>query len=98
MTWIGTIDPREWDDDLRAAAAVFRGLYPPEYGREVESLRELAAPDRGGGITQSHTLIPAAFAHAFALHGELLSPDLPLSRAQQETIAVAVSAANDCFY
>jgi hypothetical protein len=97
MTWIETVDPRDWDDELRAAAA-FRRLYPLEYAREVESLRELASPERGGGITQSHTLIPGAFAHAFGLHGELLSPDLPLSRPQQETIAVAVSAANDCFY
>ena len=97
MTWIETVQPRDWGDELRAAAG-FRRRYPAEYAREVESLRELASSERGGGITQSHTLIPGAFEHAFSLHAELLAPDLPLSRAQQETIAVAVSAANDCFY
>src|SRR5919197_124853 len=76
MTWIETVQPRDWGDELRAAAG-FRRRYPAEYAREVESLRELASSERGGGITQYHTLIPGAFEHAFSLHAELLAPDLP---------------------
>lgn len=52
----------------------------------------------GGGIVASHSLIPEALHHAFATFGVLLSPDLPLTRRQQEMIATAVSAANRCVY
>jgi alkylhydroperoxidase family enzyme len=47
---------------------------------------------------QSHTLIPDAMFHAFSTFGALMSPDLPLSRAQHEMIATVVSAANSCHY
>jgi len=46
----------------------------------------------------THTLIPDALFHAFATFGILLSPDLPLSRAQHEMITTRVSALNRCHY
>ncbi len=46
----------------------------------------------------THTLIPQALHHAFAAFGALLSPELPLSRAQHEMITTHVSALNRCHY
>ena len=52
----------------------------------------------GGGISDSHSLLPDTLYHAFATYGTLLSPDLPLTRRQHEMIATVVSVINDCFY
>ena len=46
----------------------------------------------------SHTLIPQAMHHAFALLAVLMQPGLPLERRHHEMIATVVSAANRCFY
>ncbi len=97
MTWIKTIRPRDGDAKLREAFS-WQKMYPPEYAVEVPSLKEVAAPETGGGISQSHTLIPDALNHAFALLGGLLQPELPLSRTQHEMIATTVSVLNHCFY
>ncbi len=97
MTWIKTVRLREGGERLRQAMR-WRSLYPKEYGGEVPALKELAAPENGGGISDSHTLLPDTLYHAFATYGTLLSPDLPLSRAQHEMIATTVSVLNDCFY
>ena len=97
MTWIKTVSPREGGEKLREAKR-WQRTYPPEYGREVPSLKELASPAAGGGISDSHSLIPDALYHAFAEYGALLQPDLPLARRQQEMIATVVSVLNDCFY
>jgi hypothetical protein len=43
-------------------------------------------------------LIPEALFHAFSTYGVLLSPELPLRRAQHEMIATTVSATNRCHY
>ena len=74
-----------------------RALYPPEYAIPVEELRR---PDgsESASIVMSHSLIPKALYHAFALYGTLLSPDLPLSRTQHEMIASTVSSLNTCHY
>jgi hypothetical protein len=97
MTWIKTVRMRDADEKLREAFR-FRHLYPPEYAADVPSLSKVASPENGGGISDSHTLLPDALYHAFALYGHLLSPELALSRPQQEMIATVVSVANDCFY
>ncbi len=96
MTWIKTVRLKD-SPELREKAK-WRLLYPPEYGVPVPVLKEWEAPERGGGISESHTLIPGAYYHAFALFGELLQPDLPLNRSQQEMIATVVSVINACFY
>lgn len=98
MTWIKTVPPSEAGENLREVGRKMRGMYPPEYGGEVESLKELASRANGGGITDSHTLLPETLYHAFSTFGSLMSPELPLSRAQHEMIATVVSVANDCFY
>jgi hypothetical protein len=70
-----------------------RALYPVEYATPV-----FKTDDGSSGIVASHTLIPNALYHAFATFGTLMSPDLPLSRRQQEMITTVVSVTNRCFY
>jgi hypothetical protein len=93
MTWIKTIPLSETDDKLRQAIEGQRSLYPKEYAEPVH-------PDESGGssIVGSHTLIPQALYHAFGTLGALMSPDLPLSRREQEMIATMVSVTNRCVY
>ena len=96
MTWIKTIDHDAADEPLKSLWDATRALYPPEYAIDVKA--DGLDESQGGGITQSHSLIPRALYHAFGLLGEALSPSLPLTRAQHEMIATVVSAVNHCFY
>ena len=90
MAWIKTIPFDQADEALRRALEAQRALYPKEYEREPG--------DDSESIVATHTLIPEALHHAFATFGALLSPSLPLSRAQHEMIATRVSALNRCHY
>ena len=98
MTWIKTIPQKEANPELLELFQRMRKGYPGEYAIEVPSLVELASREAGGGITDSHTLIPNVLFHSFSAHREMMSPDLPLSRAQHEMIASVVSVLNECFY
>ena len=98
MTWIKTISPQEADAALRDAMQRYKQLYPVEYRNEVEVLKPVASREQGGGISDSHSLLPDTLYHAFATFGTLLSPELPLSRRQHEMIATVVSVLNDCYY
>jgi hypothetical protein len=98
MTWIKTVKPSEADEKLREAMRRYKSLYPVEYRDEVEVLKDVAPRAQGGGISDSHSLLPDTLYHAFATLGTLLSPDLPLTRRQHEMIATTVSVINDCFY
>ena len=91
MAWIKTIPFTEADEALRKALESQRELYPKEYARTP-------GDDGSKSIVATHTLIPDALYHAFATFGVLLSPDLPLSRAQHEMITTRVSAVNRCHY
>ena len=91
MAWIKTIKFTEADAVLRQALDGQRALYPPEYKRDP-------GDDGSTSIVATHTLIPDALYHAFGTFGALLSPDLPLTRAQHEMIATRVSALNRCHY
>ena len=93
MTWIRTISAAEGDDPLRKAIEAQRALYPAEYADPVHP-----TGDGTSDIVASHSLIPAALYHAFATFGTLMSPDLPLSRAQHEMITTMVSVTNRCRY
>lgn len=94
MTWIKTVPFEEADERLRAAMEAQRGLYPAEYMQPVHP-----TPDgESSGIVASHSLIPDALHYAFATFGVLMSPDLPLSRAQHEMITTVVSFTNRCHY
>jgi hypothetical protein len=90
MAWIKTIPFAEADDELRKAMEAQHALYPKEYDRK--------AGDTSESIVSTHALIPQALHHAFAAFGALLSPELPLSRAQHEMITTHVSALNRCHY
>ena len=91
MAWIKTVKPEE-DVWLAELLKKTRALYPPEYGLPV------AAIPGDESIVSSHTLIPEAMHHAFALLAVLMRPELPLKRRHHEMIATTVSAANRCFY
>lgn len=94
MTWIKTIPFGEADEELRRAMEAQRRLYPIEYAEPVHP-----TPDgESSGIVASHSLIPGALYHAFATFGTLMSPDLPLTRAQHEMITTVVSVTNRCHY
>ena len=87
MTWIRTIPLPEADEKLRRAMEAQRALYPIEYATPVHP-----TADGTSGIVASHSLIPDALYHAFSTFGVLMSPELPLTRAQHEMIASYVSA------
>ncbi|MGH9838773.1 MAG: hypothetical protein ACREEM_08315 [Blastocatellia bacterium] len=90
MAWIRTIPMEEAGEKLREMMERQRALYPKEYASPVSP--------GGDSIVASHTLMPNALYHVFAAFGEMMSPDLPLSRAQHEMIATIVSVENRCFY
>ena len=101
MTWIETLNFRTATDEQKAKlreANRWRQMYPREYAAQVPALKELENEATGGGISDSHTLIPDAMYHAFSLLGSVLQPDLPLSRTQHEMIATVVSVINHCYY
>ena len=91
MAWIRTIPFTEADEELRRALHAQQALYPKEYARGADD-------DGSTSIVSTHTLIPQALHHAFATFGALMSPDLPLTRAQHEMITTRVSAVNRCVY
>ena len=97
MAWIKTVKPEEADAKLIDALQKQRHLYPKEYGVKVEAATSQSS-EQNESIVSSHTLLPDTLYHAFATFGTLLSPELPLSRAQHEMIAATVSVANSCFY
>lgn len=49
-------------------------------------------------ILRIHSLNPRSMRDHMELYSHLMRGPSPLSRVQREMIAVAVSAANDCFY
>jgi len=91
MTWIRTIPLDKADEKLKKAIEGEQAFYPKEYAQPVH-------PVMADSIVGSHTLIPEALFHAFSTFGALMSPDLPLTRAQHEMIATMVSVTNRCVY
>jgi hypothetical protein len=93
MTWIRTIPIEEASEALVRAMEAQKTLYPIEYATPVNPTASAAS-----GIVASHSLIPNALHHAFATFGELMSPQLPLTRSQHEMITTMVSVTNRCRY
>ena len=91
--WI-CIDPAV----MQTVGGKLRQQYPSEYSQA--RMHERRVPDAVAreSILMSHTLLPEVMYPIFAAHAAMMSPDLPLSRAQHEMIATVVSATNDCFY
>ena len=94
MTWIKTVPMSEAEEPLRSILEAVRSRYPKEYADPVHAV----ANGEASGIVSSHTLIPEALRHAFSTFGVLMSPELPLTRAQHEMIATVVSVTNRCHY
>jgi hypothetical protein len=90
MTWIRTTPLAGAEEALRKALAAQRAMYPKEYSSPVQP--------GGDSIVQAHALMPDALYHVFAGFGAMMTPDLPLTRAQHEMIATMVSITNKCFY
>jgi len=93
MTWIKTNSLTDGEEALRRAVEAQRSLYPIEYAVPVHP-----TGDGTSEIVASHSLIPDALYHAFSTFGVLMSPELPLSRRQQEMITTMVSVVNRCHY
>src|SRR4051812_21612160 len=97
MTWIRTIPADKADPTLRSVYQAVYALYPAEYATTPPE--SITRPDGGSdSIVAAHSLIPEAMRHMMSGFGVMLSPDLPLTRAQHEMIASVVSAKNSCFY
>jgi len=90
MTWIRAIPIEEADERLRELMERQRALYPVEYALQVSP--------SGDSVVTAHTLMPDALYHIFTAFGEMMSPNLPLSRAQHEMIATVVSVENRCVH
>jgi hypothetical protein len=98
MTWIETHAPTPDRPELaRAMQEALRG-YPPEYGPGRQAEARWPESVRRDSIVTSHSLAPGVLRHVFTAYREMLAPDLPLSRRQQEMIAATVSILNDCHY
>jgi len=93
MTWIKTVSMQE-DERVKNAMEAQRKLYPIEYATPVHPVNN----GETSGIVASHSLLPDVLFHAFSTFGALLSPDLPLTRAQHEMISTVVSVTNRCHY
>ena len=89
MTWIKVADLPFDNEHLTRV----RSLYPEMYDRPIHP--DIAPKD---GIVMAHSLIPQALEHALSTFGALISPDLPLTRKQQEMLATVVSSLNRCVY
>lgn len=82
MSWIRTIAPGE-----------AKGLLKRLYDEAVERAGKVF------NVLRIQSLRPEVLEAGLGLYQELMfSPRSPLSRAQREMIAVAVSRANDCHY
>ena len=92
--WISAAPPAD-----RAVARTIRETlsgFPPEYASApVDGLPESVRRD---SVVTAHSLIPAALAGVFGGYRGMLDEALPLTRTQQEMIAVTVSVLNDCFH
>jgi len=82
MPWIRTIAPGE-------ATGLLKRIYD----------EALARAGKVFNVVRLQSLRPEVLDAGLALYKELMfSPKSPLSRAQREMIAVAVSRANECHY
>jgi hypothetical protein len=93
MTWIKTVRMDE-DARVRQAIETYRKMYPREYMTPVPAVFQGEA----SGISASHSLFPDVLFHSFSAFGAMMSPELPLTRAQHEMIATIVSVTNRCHY
>jgi hypothetical protein len=96
MTWIKTFSPDSAPPELRGVYQAIYSLYPAEYAVDVPAIRR--QDGTADSITAAHSLIPEAMRHTMSSYAMMLTPDLPLNRAQHEMIATVVSAHNRCFY
>jgi hypothetical protein len=96
MAWIQTTPREEAGPELRAVYEAIYALYPADYAIPVPAVTR---PDGSSdSVTAAHSLIPEAMRHMMSGLAMMYQPHLPLSRAQQEMIAAAVSVRNQCFY
>lgn len=74
--------------------------YDEASGLLADHYRRFASGPEGrvDNIIRIHSLNPPSMGHHVTLYAHLMRGPSPLSRIQREMIAVAVSAANGCFY
>lgn len=91
---------RDEPEDEGALSPAWIALVGPEEaeGELAETYRRIGARSRVDNIIGVHSLHPAAMEAHLELYRTLMFGPSPLSRLEREALAVAVSAANDCFY
>ena len=96
MTWIERRPPS--DPEVAAALKAAMAGYPPDYAPTRRQERKLPPVVMQDSIVLAHSLMPEALRGMFGGYGAMLHETLPLTRRQQEMIAVTVSAINACYY
>ncbi len=74
------------------------GQEGPDLKPVYDYVRSVAASGRVANVLQVQSLHPRALELQYRYYRELMFGPSPLSRAQREMIAVAVSATNGCHY
>ena len=67
-------------------------------GKLAEAYERISRGRPMDHILEIHTLHPQSLIDHYALYRTSMFGPSPLSRVERESIAVVVSAANDCFY
>jgi hypothetical protein len=98
MPWIETHNPSPEHPELVAAMQAALAGYPPEYAPGSTAKKRLPEEVSRDSIVTIHSLAPTVLQHIFTAYREMISPNLPLERRQQEMIAATVSILNDCHY
>jgi alkylhydroperoxidase family enzyme len=78
--------------------SVPEGDEAPQVKLAYDYIRSVSATGRVANVLQAQGLHPRALEWHYRLYRELMFGPSPLSRAQREMIAVAVSATNGCHY
>ncbi len=85
--------------DHERTGPCIRRIGPDEADAELAAAYQAISRGRPlDHILEIHTLHPQSLLDHYALYRTSMFGRSPLSRAERESIAVVVSAANDCFY
>ena len=87
------------DESVRDDGPWIERIGPDEAeGVLAEAYRKISGGRSLDHILEIHTLHPGSLLDHYALYRTSMYGPSPLTRVERESIAVVVSAANDCFY
>lgn len=85
-------------DPTKSEAWIDRVLPDEAEGKLAEAYERISRGQPLDHILEIHTLHPQSLIDHYALYRTSMFGPSPLTRVERESIAVVVSAANDCFY